>query len=313
MIEPTSQYQTWEKAGQYLVLLSNGQRVFSRQWGSSEASAEHTALLLHGFPESSYSFHKVIDGLLTTFQRVVVFDMLGYGLSDKPSHYSYSLLAQADVALEVWQQLEVSGGHIISHDMGTSVLTEIVARHIEGSLPNFFNQGIQSLTFTNGSMVLEMAKLRVMQRLLLSPIGALVSRFSNYGLFKRSVLSAHGADAQHALVEQDIQQLWSQYCLNDGYKKSHYLIRYLNDRKRYEKSRWLPLLAQASQTIPTHFCWGADDQVARVSMAKYLATQVCLSSELTVMPGVGHFCQLGSPERWLESVNAFYHSSISKL
>ena len=47
-------------------------------------------------------------------------------------------------------------------------------------------------------------------------------------------------------------------------------------------------------------------------MAKYLATQVCLSSELTVMPGVGHFCQLGSPERWLESVNAFYHPLENK-
>ncbi len=57
--------------------------------------------------------------------------MLGYGLSDKPDHgYSYSLIEQADVALHVWRALGVKGGHVLSHDMGTSVLTELVARQI---------------------------------------------------------------------------------------------------------------------------------------------------------------------------------------
>ena len=314
------QNQAWKQAGEYLVLPSNAERIFSRQWGDPKASADQTVLLLHGFPESSYSYHKVIDGLLSTFKRVVVFDMLGYGLSNKPDGmpkgattklpgcFSYSLLEQADIALEVWRQLGVTGGHIISHDMGTSVLTEIVARHVEKDLPDFFNQGIQSLTFTNGSMVLEMAELRVMQRLLLSPLGALISKFSSYGLFRKSIISAHGALGQGALSEHDIQQLWNHYCINDGYKKSYFLIRYLHDRKRFEKSRWLPLLTQASQTIPTHFCWGEDDQVARVTMARYLAGEVCPNSTLTVMPGVGHFCQLGSPERWLTSVQTFYQT-----
>jgi len=318
--ESELQLQAWKHAGQYLVIPFNGEYVFSRQWGDPKASAEQTVLLLHGFPESSYSFHKVIDGLLSVFQRVVVFDMLGYGLSNKPrgmpldgtvnqpSHFSYSLLEQADIALDVWRQLGVTGGHIISHDMGTSVLTEIVARHVEKKLPAFFNQGIKSLTFTNGSMVLEMAKLRVMQHLLLSPSGSMVSKLSCYTLFRKSIISAHGAKGWHVLVEQDIKQLWNQYCLNGGHRKSHFLIRYLNDRKRFEKSRWLPALAQASESIPTHFCWGENDRVARVAMAKYLSSQVCPSSELTVMPNVGHFCQLGSPESWKTAISRYYHS-----
>jgi len=43
-------------------------------------------------------------------------------------------------------------------------------------------------------------------------------------------------------------------------------------------------------------------------MAKYLATQICPNSQLTVMPSVGHFCQLGSPEHWVLSINKFYQS-----
>ena len=155
-------------------------------------------------------------------------------------------------------------------------------------------------------MVLDLAKLRLMQRLLLSPIGPFVSQLSSYSVFRKSVISAHGANQEHALNEYDIKHLWKNYCLKGGNKKGHYLIRYLNDRKRYEKSRWLPALTKASETIPTHFCWGEADQVARVVMASHLSTRICPKAQLTIMPKVGHFCQLGSPELWLSSVKQFY-------
>jgi hypothetical protein len=63
------------------------------------------------------------------------FDFPGYGLSDKPiANYTYSLFEQADVALQVWKERGVTGGHVLSHDMGDSVHTELVARHILESL-----------------------------------------------------------------------------------------------------------------------------------------------------------------------------------
>ena len=48
--------------------------------------------------------------------RIVLFDFPGFGQSDKPADYSYSLFEQADVALEVWRSLGVSGGHLLGHD-----------------------------------------------------------------------------------------------------------------------------------------------------------------------------------------------------
>ena len=81
-------------------------------------------------------------------------------------------------------------------------------------------------------------------------------------------------------------------------------IKYLNDRKRFEKTRWLPALGQTK--LPVHLCWGNEDKVARVEMAHYLKGNVCKNATLTIMDGVGHFCQLGSPEKWVESVSTFY-------
>lgn len=298
----------WGEAADKITVPPFGYQVFYKELGDSSASAEQTLLLIHGFPESSFSFHKVVDGLLGHFKRVVLLDMLGYGFSDKPeSDYSYSLVPQADVVLAVWQHLGIKGGHILSHDMGTSVLTEIVARHVNQQLPAWFNLGIQSLTFTNGSMALEFANLRLMQKLLLNKkIGPVISRAARYSLFRKTIMSANGAP----IDESDIESLWQNCLMQDGHKKNHHIIRYLNDRKRYEKTRWLPALAIASNTVPTHICWGTADNVASVAMAQYLKEDICPNATLTLMPNVGHFCQITSPELWLKSVLEFYYNKV---
>lgn len=301
--------QAWREGGLFIVVPPLNFQVFVREFGDVNARSQKTLLLLHGYPESSFSFHKIIEGMRTTFDRIVSFDMIGYGFSDKPTHdYSYSLVPQADVALQVWDGLGVKGGHIVSHDMGTSVLTELVARHVNEQLPTAFSDGIQSITFTNGSMMLGLAKLRLMQTLLLSRWGPILSQVSGYRRFRKTVLSAHGVaqDKPHGLSERDLEFFWEGCVQNGGNRKNHHIIRYLNDRKRYEHTRWLPALGIASQSLPTHFCWGDADQVARIEMAYEMSSNLCPQSTMSVMPGVGHFCQLGSPTVWVESVQAFY-------
>lgn len=297
----------WSQKGTYLKVGPFKHKVFYQDYGREQASADDTLLLLHGFPESSYSYHKVINGLAKQFKRIVVFDMLGYGLSDKPAeNYTYSLFEQADVALQVWKHLGITGGHLLSHDMGDSVSTELVTREVQGILPAWFSGGFQSYTFTNGSMVLDLAKLRITQKILLSKRGHWMSKLSTFKIFDQQVRSAHG---NTKLSDQDIALLWENVQQQDGHRKNHLMIKYLNDRKRFEKTRWLPHLALTK--VPVHLCWGDADAVARVEMAKYLKEHICKKAQLTIMEGVGHFCQLGSPDIWVDSVVGFYRKVIS--
>ncbi|RRJ83957.1 alpha/beta fold hydrolase [Aestuariirhabdus litorea] len=296
--------QAWADAGRYLYTPIGQHRVFFKQLGDPEAPPDRTLLLLHGFPESSYSFHKVVSPLLARFDRIVLFDFIGYGLSDKPAHYGYSLYEQADVALEVWRALGVQGGHLLAHDMGTSVATELLARELSALLPAGFSEGFNSVTFTNGSMVLALARLRLTQRLLLSPLGPLLARWSSYRVMASQVRSAHGNDG---LSDADLEHLWENIQLGDGHRNHHRVIRYLLDRRRLEAPRWLEALRHTR--TPIHLCWGTDDAVARVEMAYYLKEKVCPQAQLSLMPGVGHFGQLSDPERWVETVIGFYRQS----
>jgi len=298
----TQEIESWKQSGEFISYGPFGHQVFVKQIGSLNASADKTLLLIHGFPESSFSYHKVVDGLAQHFERIILFDMLGYGLSDKPiDNYTYSLFEQADLAMTVWRHFQVKGGHMLSHDMGDSVATEIVARHENQIMPGWFSDGLQSLTFTNGSMVLELAKLRTTQKILLSKYGSVLKNLTTFKIFNQQVRSAHGNDK---LSVQDVQALWDMNVFQDGTSKSYLTIKYLNDRKRFEKTRWLPALAQTK--LPVHLCWGDADAVAKVEMAYYLKENVCKEAKLTIMKGLGHFCQLGSPSTWLKNVLSFY-------
>jgi len=296
--------QAWKKKGQYISYSALEHQIFVVQLGNPKATAEKTLLMFHGFPESSFSYHAVVEALLQQFDRIVLFDFIGYGWSDKPlqKEYSYSLLEQADTALEVWKKVGVTGGHLLAHDMGNSVATEILARHEQGLFPSWFSEGLKSMTFTNGSIVLELASLRLAQKILLSSFGAAFSKVASFPIFKHQVKSAHG---NNKLSPTTIQQLWDSNCLQNGHRKAHLGIRYINDRKQFEKTRWLPALAHT--TLPIHICWGTDDAVARVEMAYYLKEQVCQQATLTIMEGLGHFCQLGSPSEWGTHVLRFYN------
>lgn len=295
--------EKWKEQGSFLSFGPFGHQVFYIEIGDSQAPIDKTLLLLHGFPESSYSYHAVIERLQDRFDRIVLFDMLGYGLSDKPTDgYTYSLFEQADVAFTVWQHVGVTGGHLLSHDMGDSVATEILARREHGLLPAWMSDDLQSITFTNGSMVLSLADLRITQKILLSRYGSLMQKLTTEKIFRQQIKSAHGNDK---LSNKDIDLLWELNAMSDGDKKTYLTIKYLNDRKRFEETRWLPALSKT--TLPIHICWGNADNVARVEMAHHLKEKVCTSAKLSIMEGLGHFCQLGSPDVWAKHVLSFYN------
>ena len=91
MSKRSEQLDYWFQKGEHIEVGPFKHKVFLQDYGRAATPANETLLLLHGFPESSYSYHKVINGLPKRFNRIIVFGMLGYGLSDKPTEdYTYS-------------------------------------------------------------------------------------------------------------------------------------------------------------------------------------------------------------------------------
>jgi pimeloyl-ACP methyl ester carboxylesterase len=252
-------------------------------------------LLLHGYPTSSIDFERVLPRLAAK-RRVIVHDHLGFGLSGKPRDWSYSLVEQAEVALGVWRELGVTRGHLVAHDMGTSLATELLARRERGLLPGL---DVASVTLSNGSIHVDMAGLRVSQKLLksktLGPIFAKLATKTVFASQARSTLAK-----KDALTDDELSYHWENLTRDGGRELLPLLTGYIEERKKYH-SRWTGALARLD--VPLRLVWGKLDPVAIAAIAECVARDNP-RAKLTWLEDTGHFPMLEAPERWADAVLA---------
>ncbi|WP_154223521.1 alpha/beta fold hydrolase [Marinicella rhabdoformis] len=250
-------------------------------------------VILHGYPTCSYDYHKVLTMLSVHF-RVVIHDHLGFGFSDKPKDYSYTLIDQCDVALQLWERLGITKAHVLAHDYGTSVATELVARDNHGLLSGF---EIKTLTLCNGSMHIELAQLRLIQRLLLNRIiGPSMANLSNRSTLAKNLKQIYFDSTK--VSEDEVDALWHMMIHNKGKAVIHQTTQYIKQRKQFWY-RWIGALQQTQ--LPVHVLWAENDPVAVIEMAEVLNNEITNAIK-TTLPQLGHFPMLESPDRWGQAV-----------
>jgi pimeloyl-ACP methyl ester carboxylesterase len=278
---------TWQNKGQFITI--NGHRQFYLDSGGSLP----VMVILHGYPTCSLDYHKVWP-LLTRHHRVVVHDHLGFGLSDKPLKYAYSLIEQADQALQLWQTLGICKATVLAHDYGTSVATELIARDNRGLLPGL---GIEQLILCNGSMHIELSKLRLIQKLLLNRVtGPLIARLTSQRVFNRNMRQLFVDSGR--LDQQEVDLMWQLLIHNNGRAVLHRITGYIRERRQFWH-RWIGALQQTE--IPVKLIWAMNDPVAVAPMATVLHEEIS-NSQLIKLEGLGHFPMLEDPERWSRAV-----------
>ncbi|MEZ5004048.1 MAG: alpha/beta hydrolase [Chitinophagales bacterium] len=282
--------QQWRERGQIITI--DNRRFFVIDEGNKDLPV---LLFLHGYPSCSFDFVHVLPKLSTSF-RVIVHDHLGFGYSDKPTNYSYSLIEQADYALRLWENLGVKKAHLIAHDYGTSVATEILAQRKETELAIIF----QTVTLTNGSIHIELADLRFIQKLLKHKFwGPLVAKFSNEYIFVHQMRRLWFDQSKADLEE--LKALWIMGSAKGGKNVLPAITQYLNERYQYW-DRWIGSLK--SLDIPTHILWAQDDPVSVKEIGELLYTEIP-PSEITRLENLGHYPMIEDPQRWTEALTDF--------
>jgi len=75
-------------------------------------------VLLHGFPDNWHIYDELIPCLLAAERRVITFDFLGYGASDKPAKARYSFRQQQADLEAVVDALQLDKVVPVGHDAG---------------------------------------------------------------------------------------------------------------------------------------------------------------------------------------------------
>ncbi|GJM34436.1 MAG: putative hydrolase LipZ [Saprospiraceae bacterium] len=275
-------FNEWQNSGDFIQI--NGHEIFYRDTGSDKPAI----LVLHGYPSSTHDFHRVLP-LLASRYRLILHDHLGFGLSDKPSDYSYSLIDQADIAVKLWQKLGIKQGVLLAHDYGTSIATELIARHNSDWLPLQISQVVLS----NGSMRIELAKPRLIQHLLMhAQLGPFIAKLSTKKTLLQNMRKIWGnSDTIHS---EDMDVMWTMLEHNQGRKVLPKITQYIRERFVFWH-RWIGALRSTS--LPIHYIWARLDPVAREIIATTLHRETP-NSTLHLLDGIGHYPMLEAPDIW---------------
>lgn len=272
--------QRWLESGRRVEV--DGRRLFVYERGEGP-----TLLLLHGFPTSCYDWRGMIDEMSGGY-RCVAFDFPGYGLSDKPEAYSYSLFQQTDAAERLAQALGIEEAHVVSHDVGQTVHAELLARESEGRL----GLRILSSTLLNGSTLMHLATVTQFQKLLgsnetLPQAIAITDNMSvNYVEALKALMKRPDAvsDEDAAVMEELLRY-------QDGNRRIPALAAYMRERLIH-KDRWLSAFKSAK--APLQIVWADGDPVANVEMGRALSKELP-DAPYTELSGLGHFLLLEDP------------------
>jgi haloalkane dehalogenase len=86
-------------------------------------------VLMHGFPDNLRIYDDLIPYLTATGRRVVAFDFLGFGASDKPSGASYSFEQQLADLSAVIQTLGLGQVVLVAHDSSGIAAINFAVEH----------------------------------------------------------------------------------------------------------------------------------------------------------------------------------------
>lgn len=273
-MSPLPSLSDFQSAGRLTEIA--GRKIFV-----SDAGSGPPILCLHGFPTSSYDYARILPKLAAQ-RRVVIFDFLGYGFSDKPQGHAYSLFEQADFALAVAEKLSLGPLTLLAHDMGSSVALELLRR------PKL---SVERLVLLNGSVFLRHYRPLITQRLLLHPqIGPLLTRL---GLINRRVFHAQFAKLfPKRPPDEELDLFWQLIQHTNGHLNYHLLIRYLQERKVHELT-WLDALA--THRAPLTVIWGQRDPVSVPAIAKEILLRRP-DATYVPLPDIGHYPQWEDPD-----------------
>lgn len=240
-------------------------------------------LMVHGFPTASWDWAQIWNTMATQHSLIAA-DMIGFGLSDKPSD-GYSIHRQTDMQLALLKHLGVTEYDALVHDYGVSVGQEMLARQHESSGAD----GLGKMVFLNGGIFPDQHRARPIQKLGVSPFGFLVSRMLSRKGFGKSFSSVFGPDTQPS--EQELDDFWELIAEQNGNRIFHKLLHYIGDR-RDNAQRWTGVLQHVQNRIG--FINGALDPVSGEHAYRRWVSHVP-DAGAHLIAHVGHYPQVEAP------------------
>lgn len=269
-------------------VLINGTRIAHGVYGEGDP-----VVLIHGTPSSSLIWRNVLLILASAGYKVHVFDLLGYGLSERPwdPAIDTSISGQVPIIEALFQHWGLDKAHVVAHDIGGGI-----AQRLGIFSPHLF----RSLTLIDVVSFDSYPSKRTREQMQkgLGPLikapdedheahfrGWLLSAVHNKDRFTDSSLGTYlgyisGPVGQASLVQHQI--------------------------RHYDNKHTMEIADRISELgkIPVQLIWGAQDSWQVTDWARKLHDAIP-GSQLHILEGCGHFSPEDGPDEIAELVKSF--------
>ena len=250
-------------------------------------------VLAHGWPWSSFSWHRIIPGLAARY-RVHWYDMPGYGRSEMRAGQRTSLDVQGEVFAEMLAHWGLACPLVVAHDFGGAATLRAHLLH-----------GCDYERY----VLMNVVAMRPWGSDFFDHVGRHVDAFT--GLpphIHRAVVEAYirGALAS-AIDEADVAKLVEPWLTDDG---SASFYRQFAQADEAYTAEIEPAFGKIR--CPVTILWGEDDPWIPLARGRALHQRIPQAAFET-LAGVGHLPQLEAPERVLERIDAFFSKENGAL
>src|SRR5215472_13197662 len=261
-------------------------RIYVRKY----AGEEPPIILMHGFPDNLHLYDRVLP-YLSPARRLITFDFLGWGASDKPAGYPYTAKNQEGDLDAVIQQLKLGQVTLVAHDASGPPAIDWALDHPEQ---------VAGLVLLN-TYYCEMPTLRRPEAIWLfsTPVVRSVARpvsqmFGNW-VFRRMYWWQVGRFIRDADVRREfVPLLYQQFDATPSARPPFFRL----------NEDLLPMVRSHTEMIPrlrefrrpVRIIFGDADYTLNSGVARTFH-EFLPGSELFLIPGARHFVQLDEPEQ----------------
>jgi haloalkane dehalogenase len=260
-------------------------RIYVREYEGEEPAI----ILMHGFPDNLHLYDRLIPHLCPP-RRVVAFDFLGWGDSDKPAGYPYTSKNQLLDLDAVVKQRELGQVVLVAHDASGPPA-------IDWALNN--NSLLAALVLLN-TYYCEMPTLKAPEaiRLFSTPVVRNVARFVSslldYRVFRRMYWWQVGRFFRDDVVRDEyVPLLYRQFDAIPSARPAFYSLNEDLLPTVRSRTRMIPKLREFRR--PVRIIFGDADPYLNKGVAKTFH-EMFPTSDLFLLHGARHFVQMDEPK-----------------
>lgn len=268
--------------------LINNTRIAHGVYGIGEP-----VVLLHGTPSSSFIWRNIVPNLVNSGYKVHVFDLLGYGLSERPwdSSVDTSISGQVPILIGMLNHWGVENFHLVAHDIGGGIAQRFAV---------FSPERLRSLTLIDVVSFDSYPSKRTQQQMS-HGLESLIktSDEDHRSHFKDWLLST--VEDQKKLADSSLDTFLGYISGSVGQASFfQHQIRHYDPKHTMEISHRLHEL----KDIPVQIIWGENDSWQVTDWAHKL-NKAIPGSYLHIIKDAGHFSLEDQPERCFRLLEDF--------